>query len=108
MFKRIRQMLTKQAVNLTNGFVYVEDFQGYHKDHVLMMQIGLPATIETLETWSWEPPKAGRFSTSAEELIKVALKHGCLLAILDRREKTKRVPREWSHLPLVRGAEGNY
>lgn len=90
-------------------FVYEEDEQGYWHNHVLMARGGdNPIVVETLQSMSWEPPAAGRFSTSAETLVEVAKKHGLELRVVERREKSSNVPEEWGQHPLVKGATGNY
>lgn len=90
-------------------FVYLEDEQGYCHSHVKMvLDVGKHVTVEVLEWLSWEPDKAGRFATCAEELVEIAAKHGMKLRIVERREKLEKVPDEWANLPLATGATGNY
>lgn len=119
-------------------FVYEEDEQGYYHHHILMAQqrgtrkvnikplTGLFAiirpkqaeqrnieikkwfSVETLERLSWSTPAAGRFSTSADELVSIAEAQKLKLRIIEREERSTAVPEKWKHLPLVKGATGNY
>lgn len=90
-------------------FVYEEDEQGYWQNHVLMAQEGQePVNQGSLRALSWETPGAGRVSTSANELIRIAKKKGFTLRLIEKRERSREVPPEWRNYPLVVGATGNY
>ena len=88
-------------------FVYEEDMQGYWHNHVLMEQCG-DGNIKKLEAIYRDFPGAGRISESVGMFMEIAKKHGLNLCIIERREKSQNVPKEWENLPLIKGSQGNY
>jgi len=90
-------------------FVYVEDQQGCGVVHVLMEQDS-EADLDTgaLTELSKSPPGAGRISTGADTLIELARDEWLKLREIERRPMFQAMPDEWSELPVVTGATGNY
>lgn len=101
-----------------NQFVYVEDDQGYWKNHVLMYAETdevTPELMVELEQITWDIPDAGRFSVDFNTFMAKAANHGIQLAPLDyvfgkpfSKEPNIGKPLEWGKLLMAKGATGNY
>jgi hypothetical protein len=89
---------TKQKRTL----IYVEDHQMYYKNYWLV------ETTYTgdLHELSYDPPMAGRISTSVDELKALVEDEGEWFDPVENLGK--KLPKKYKDLPLVFGATGNY
>ncbi|OGL73658.1 hypothetical protein A3C96_02165 [Candidatus Uhrbacteria bacterium RIFCSPHIGHO2_02_FULL_60_10] len=86
-------------------FVYVEDVEGWHHNHVLMAREGT-SRLNTKYLWKLSREGWCFGFISADDLVVTARRHGLKLRIVERRDKSEGVPPEWSDLPIVRGPSG--